>query len=236
MGQVKTDAKSNEITAIPKLLDLLDVAGCVVTIDAMGCQKQIARPIRDEGADYVLALKGNQASLADDVEAYFNDALARDLENRHVTRFESTDYEHGRVETRRAYVSSETEWLMGRDDEGDWEGLASIAMVESLRTVGGKTTHSRRLYLTSLLADAERPAKAGRAHSSIENQLHWTLDVSFNEAQSRIRKDNAAENLAILPHLALDMLRQETTAKMGVKAKRLKAGWDQDDLLQVLTN
>lgn len=236
LGQVKTDAKSNEITAIPKLLDLLDVAGCVVTIDAMGCQKQIARQIRHKGADYVLALKGNQTYLADDVKAYFRDASARGFENRPVTRFETADYEHGRVEVRRVYVSSETGWLLGRDDEGDWEGLASIVMVESERTTGKKTTRSRRYYLTSLPGDAERIANAVRAHWSIENQLHWILDVSFNEDQCRVRKDNAAENLAILRHFTLDMLKQETTAKIGIKAKRLKAGWDQGYLLKILAN
>ena len=235
IGQVKTSQKSNEITAIPYLLDLLDVAGCVVTIDAIGCQKEIARQIRSKGADYVLALKGNQTSLFDDVTAYFADAQERGYRNRPVTCHETRDYEHGRVEVRRYCASGEVEWLARTGQERDWDGLNSIVMVESERTQGGRTTCTRRYYITSLPADAERIAGAVRAHWSIENQLHWSLDVSFSEDQCRVRKDHAPENLAVLRHITLNLLKQETTAKMGLKAKRLKAGWDPHYLPRVLT-
>lgn len=235
IGQVKTDDKSNEITAIPYLLDLLDVAGCVVTIDAIGCQKSIARKIRSKGADYVLRLKANQAYLYDDVKAYFDDARERGFENRPVSLFESRDYEHGRQEVRRCYVSPEAQWLTGRDGEDDWEGLQALVMVETERTRNEKTTGQRRYYITSLTADAERIQEAVRAHWSIENQLHWCLDVSFSEDLCRVRKDHAAENLAVLRHLALNFLKQETTAKMGLKAKRLKAAYDHNYLPRVLS-
>lgn len=234
LGTVKTHDKSNEITAIPVLLDLLDVAGCVVTLDAMGCQKEIAAKIREKGADYLLALKGNQAYLCDDVKAYFADAEARGYQGRPIDQHESRDYEHGRQEMRRVTVTGEVEWLTGRDKEGDWADLARLVMVQTERTVGTKTTRHTRYYITSLQADAQRIGAAVRAHWSIENQLHWSLDVSFAEDQCRVRKDNAAENLAVLRHIALNLLKHETTAKMGLKAKRLKAGWDTDYLLKVL--
>lgn len=236
LGQMKTNDKSNEITAIPVLLDMLSIPGYVVTIDAIGCQKKIAAQIRSKDADYVLALKRNQPTLHDDVKAYFADAKARDLKGRPISVFETWDYEHGRKEMRRCYASSEVDWLKGRDQEGgDWEGLKSIVMVESERTVSGKTSYSRRYYISSLPADAERIGKAVRAHWSIENQLHWSLDVSFNEDQSRIRKDNAPENFAMIRHLALSLLKRETTAKGGVNVRRLRAGWDGNYMLKVIT-
>jgi predicted transposase YbfD/YdcC len=234
VGQVKTSTKSNEITAIPALLDLLDVAGCVVTTDAMGCQKKIVTAITDKGADYLLAVKSNQPTLHDDVVAYFADAKARGFENRPVSRFESRDYEHGRMEIRRYTVSSEVQWLQGQDSDGNWAGLSSIAMVETERTVGNRTSRQTRYYITSLPAEAKRIGKAIRAHWSIENQLHWSLDVSFDEDQCRVRKDNAAENLAIVRHMALNLLKQEGSCKLGIKAKRHKAAWDNEYLLKVL--
>lgn len=235
LGQVKTSEKSNEITAIPTLLDLLDIARCVVTIDAIGCQKEIARRIRSKGADYVLALKGNQTYLFDDVKAYFADAKERDFQNRPASWHETRDYEHGRVEVRRYCACGEVDWLVGRDADGDWEGLCSIVMVESQRTLGSRTACTRRYYISSLPADAERIGKAIRGHWSIENQLHWSLDVSFNEDQCRVRKDHAPDNLAIVRHLALNLLQQETASKRGIKARRLKAGWDNEYLIKVLT-
>lgn len=235
IGQVKTEEKSNEITAIPYLLDLLDVAGCVVTVDAMGCQKAIARKVRQKEADYVLQIKSNQTYLYDDVKAYFQDAVDRGFQNRPVFTHVSRDYEHGRTEVRRCYVSPEVEWLTGRDTDGDWEGLASLVMLQTERTTKGRTTYQRRFYITSLSENARRITEAVRAHWSIENQLHWCLDVSFSEDQCRVRKDHAPENLAVLRQLALNLLKQETTAKMGLNAKRLKAGWDPDYLPKVLT-
>jgi predicted transposase YbfD/YdcC len=235
LGQVKASNKSNEITAIPVLLEMLSVPGYVVTIDAIGCQKKIAAQIRSKDADYVLALKRNQPSLHDDVVAYFADAKDRGLKGRPVSVCETWNYEHGRQEMRRCYASSEVGWLEGRDSEGgDWAGLKSIVMLESERTVGGETSYTRRYYIASLPADAERIGKAVRAHWSIENQLHWSLDVSFNEDQSRIRKDNAPENFAMIRHLALSLLKRETTSKRGVTARRRKAGWDDQYLLQVI--
>jgi len=226
-----TEAKSNEITAIPELLDTLLLCGCIFTIDAMGCQKKIARKIVEQGSEYLLALKGNRGILADEVEEAFIDADARDYEGMETDFYETAERSHGRTETRRYWTLTD---LDGLSQSAQWVGLDMIAMVESRRELDGKTSAEHLFYIGSIGKDARRFAKAVRAHWGVENDFHWSLDVSFREDESRVRDRNAAENFAVLRHIALGLLKNEKTAKVGIKTKRLMAGWDERYLAKLL--
>lgn len=233
LAQQKVAEKSNEITAIPALLDLLDVTGHTVTIDAMGCQRSIAQKIRDKGADYVLALKGNQGTLNDDVRLFLASEAAKPVSMAISDIYSEADAGHGRVESRKCFVSDRLDWL---EKKPEWSGLRSIAMIEETRDINGEISCDRRFFISSLPANAKQIATAVRAHWAIENTLHWTLDVVFNEDQSRVRKDHAPQNMAIVRHVVLNML---NTAKkhfkgVGVKALRKKAGWGNENLRLIL--
>jgi len=232
LGQIKTQDKSNEITAIPALLELLALEDCIVTIDAMGCQKDIAGAIVDQRADYVLALKGNQGQLHENVKLLFDTGVETGFGDLPVATYESLDADHGRIEKRRYWITSALEGIVDRDR---WPGLHSIGMVESEREVDGQITLERRYYITSLADNAAQFAAAVHSHWGIENRLHWSLDMAYREDECRVRKDHGPNNMAMLRHLTLNLLRQETTCKRGIKTKRLKAGWDQQYLFKVLT-
>jgi predicted transposase YbfD/YdcC len=232
IGQVKTDEKSNEITAIPKLLEMLELSGCIVTIDAMGCQKHIAGQIEEKGADYVLALKANHENLHEEVVSYFDEASQHDIKDYDIDTCETVDGGHGRVETRRCYVCSEIDWLT---EKKLWKGLRSIVKVESERCIDNVTSNESRYYITSLKSNPKHILHAIRSHWGVENSLHWVLDVAFREDDSRTRKGHAAENFAIARTIATNLLKNEKTLKRGVKTRRLKAGWDNDYLLKVLS-
>jgi predicted transposase YbfD/YdcC len=236
LGQVSTDEKSNEITAIPRLLELLQLKGCLVTIDAMGCQKAIAKKIIDSKADYMLAVKDNQPTLASTVAEIFEEAL---LEPPFAAAYHETkEKAHGRVEVRRC-------WTLNVDAEcgtpfDEWEGLRSIVRVESQRTIAGKTSIEHRDYITSRTDFSPKSAlAASRSHWGIENKLHWVLDVAFREDECRVRAGNAAENFAVIRHVAVNLIKtartgQKKTDTLGVYNKRLLASWDDSYLLRVL--
>jgi len=231
LGQQKVDAKSNEITAIPQLLKLLEIEGCIVTIDAMGCQKRIAQQIVERDADYVLALKANQANLFKDVQQIFAHAESTQFAGVQSDFHETIDKAHGRVEIRRCWTMQQVEVLV---DAEKWVKLTSMGMIQSERHINGKVERETRYYISSLSSDAARLSQAVRSHWQVENNLHWVLDIAFAEDACRIRKDYAPENLAVVRHIALNLLSQETTLKVGMKNKRLRAGWDEDYLLKVL--
>ena len=227
LGQVKVADRSNEITAIPRLLRMLEVSGCIVTIDAMGCQKEIAAKVVESGADYILSVKNNQPQLYEDIAETFThspESLSQDY-------FETVDKGHSRIEIRRCWAVSEPDYLDYINDGGRWKNLASIAMVESERRVDGETTVESCFCISSLTCDAKRLLAATRGHWSIENSLHWVLDISFREDDSRVRVGSAPENLAVIRHMALNLLKQDTT----IKGKRKRAGWDNDYLLAVIS-
>jgi len=242
LGQIKVAEKSNEITAIPELLRVLELSGCIVTIDAMGCQKKIAKEVIESDADYVFSLKGNQETVHEEVQNFL-DACITQSNAKRLTKAEKlkldqsfrhcevVDGDHGRIEIRRYYQSDDLAWFA---DQDKWEGLHSVGAVESIREVEGKTTTERRYFLSSLSLDVETFARAVRGHWGIENKLHWVLDVCFREDYSRARSGHAAENLATLRRLTLNMLKKEKSKKRGIKGKQLNAGWDHAYLLKIL--
>ena len=238
LGQVKVDEKSNEITAVPELLKLLYLKGCIVTIDAMGTQKEIARQIREKEADYVLALKDNQPTLYAEVEGIFiaeEDSLRSEKKSKSQesgsTMYETVEQGHGRRETRRVLSVAAPEWLGKKET---WQDLRSLVMVEAKREVNGQASTERRYFISSLSPDAQRAAEIVRSHWGIENSLHWVLDVAFREDDSRVRAGNAPENLALIRKLTHNLLKHETTLKRGIKTKRLVAAWDRKYLLKIL--
>jgi predicted transposase YbfD/YdcC len=231
LGQRKVNEKSNEITAIPELLRVLDLNGAVVSIDAMGCQTEIAAQIVAQQGDYVLALKGNQGDLHQDVQQLFDHAHHQNFRGIEHDFYETQEQGHGRQELRRYWVMGNTEYLVGAEK---WAKLTTIGCVESQRQVGDKITSERRYYLLSLSLEAMQLAVAVRGHWGIENQLHWILDVGFREDQSRATQGYCAENLAVIRHLAVNLSSQEKSAKGGTRAKRLKAGWDDRYLTKLL--
>ena len=230
LGQRKVEDKSNEITAVPELLRTLELSGCIVTLDAMGCQKQIAREIIEADADYVLALKGNQERAHEEIKSYLDEAIAAGRVE--LAFCEHVEKGHGRLETRRYWQSARIGWFA---DRGLWEGLRSVGVVESVRETKGGSSIQRRYYLSSLSLDIECFARAVRTHWSIENQLHWVLDVVFNEDQSRARNRHASENLATLRRWSLNLIKADKLkANRPIKARRKAAGWDHSYLLHLL--
>jgi len=237
LGQVKVDEGSNEITAIPELLRVLEVRDCIVTIDAIGCQTDIAQTIVDKGGDYALALKGNQGQLFDDVKSLFN----IEFTERKPFHWVEHDYQrtvdkgHGRLEIRECWVVTDPEYVEYIREHKEWAGLRSVILVRGERRIGDTVSQEDRYYISSLEGDAALCLHAVRSHWGIENCVHWVLDLAFREDESRARRDNSPHNLAILRHMALNLLKREKTARIGTHGKRLRAGWDQDYLLRVLS-
>jgi predicted transposase YbfD/YdcC len=231
LGQVVVDEKSNEITAIPKLLEILEISGCLVTIDAMGCQTEIVEKIVAAGADYVLAVKGNQPTLHEGIVKFFLDHLEDDFARVKVNRYQTEEHGHGREETRTYYVCEAPDDL---PDRRRWKKLTAIGIAINDTVRQGQPTSEVRYYILSRKPAARKFAAAVRGHWSIENRLHWQLDVTFGEDQSRLRKGHADANFSILRRTALSLLKNNRTLKVGMKNKRLAAGWDDDYLAQVL--
>jgi len=231
LGQVKVDEKSNEITAIPELLDLLQIHGAIVTIDAMGCQRNIAQQIIDKKGDYIFSLKGNQGTLRDDVELFFEEQMRVDFADTIVSCHQTVEKSHGRIEVRKVTVCSDVEWLQQRHD---WPGLASIVMLEYVAEMGSKTRRETRFYISSLTVEAELMAAHIRDHWGVENGLHWVMDMVFRDDECRIRKDGAPANFAVIKHMASNILRS-SKSKQSMRQKRHAAGWDDDFLFDMIT-
>jgi len=230
-GQTKADEKSNEITAIPKLLSMLDIKGCIITTDPMGCQKKIAKQIVSQGGHYILALKGNHGTFEAEASEYIAYAKQQDFSDIEHDFHEETDADHGRIEVRKVR-SMPCDWY---EDSKDWDGLKTLIAVESERMIGEEHTSETRLYISDLEYDQANVFHEGvRSPWGVENNLHWQLDVSFDEDQSRIRTDHAPANMSLFRRMALNLLKREKSSKVGIKNKRLQAGWDEQYMLKVL--
>jgi len=234
LGQRKVDDKSNEITAIPKLLKLLEVKGCIVMVDAIGTQTKIAKTIIERGGDYILAVKENQGHLYEDIHDLFADNQQFNYEGIPHSYAKVVNKDHGRIEIRQCWTISDPEYLANIRDLKRWEGIQTLVMILSERRIGDDSEVQDRYFISSLESNAEKILRAKRSYWGIENRLHWVLDIAFNEDRSRVRKDNAPQNFTVLRHMALNLLKQEKTAKGGIKAKRLQCGWNVDYLLKVL--
>ena len=232
LGQLKVADKSNEITAVPLLLELLDIRGATITTDAMGCQKELTKRIREKEADYVLALKENHKNLYDDVSLCLQSIAAKELTLRHEYHC-TLEKDHGRIEKREYFAVSELSWL---NQKKDWKDLQSVVMVRATRTIKGKKSVEDRFYLSSIIcSDLVKIIQAIRGHWQVENNLHWQLDVSFSEDRWRSKIGHSATNMALINKIALNLLKQEKTARAGMKNKRLMAAWNNEYLMAVLT-
>lgn len=231
LGQLATQAKSNEITAFPLLIEMLDLRQAIVTIDAAGCQKNIAQQIREKGGDYVLAVKGNQPTLHNEAENFFAQAIEVRPEEADCDYYCSEEKSRSRLEKREIWVTDRLDWLGMRDE---WKDLKSLVCLKSCRSINGKTSTELRYYISSLTADAAKHAHAVRQHWTIENNLHWQLDVSYGEDGCKVRKDHGAENFSILRRATLNMLKQDKKTKAGIKNKRSKAGWNREYMIGLL--
>jgi predicted transposase YbfD/YdcC len=234
LAQVKVEEKSNEMTAIPLLLAQLELAGCMVSIDAMGCQTAIAKRIKDQDGEYVFGLKGNQGTLHREVEESLTHAQATQFAGIAHDDHKTVDKAHGRLEIRESWTIFEPDSIASLNAQQSWKGLRRIGMVRAQRRIGEQMTQETRYYIMSLAGSAKTFARAVRGHWGIENRVHWVLDMAFDEDHSRMRKEFSPENFAVLRHMALNLLKHERTAKCGTKAKRLKAGWSEDYLCKVL--
>lgn len=230
LGQVKVNEKSNEIVAIPKLLDLLAIEGAIVTIDAMGCQRDIAAKIIDKKADYMLALKGNQGSLREDVEVFVAEQTANGFKDTTISQDETVDGDHGRIETRKTTVIHDVAWLQERHN---WPGLKSVVMVESTREIGNKIETETRFYITSLAFIAALVGPIIRSHWAIENSLHWVMDMVFRDDECRVRTENAPANFTTLKHMAHNLIRK-APGKESLRLRRKVAAWDDDFLVSLI--
>ena len=233
LGQVKVDDKSNEISAIPQLLQALEVSGCIITIDAIGCQTEIAETIIDQEADYVLSLKENQGRLFEDVQSLFDDLEESQYKAYTFDYDQTVNKDHGRIEIRECWTISDPDVLCHLRGFENWKKLATVSRIRSQRWIGAEGSCEDRYHIASFVG-AKKVLWAVRSHWGIENELHWTLDIAFDEDRCRIRKDNGPENFALLRHIALNLLKQEKTCKRSIKGKRLLAGWKEDYLFKVL--
>lgn len=233
LGQVKVDEKSNEITAIPQLLKALKISGCIITIDAMGCQTEIAAEIVNQDADYVLALKDNQGNLSEDVKLLFNDLEKGDYKYYTYDYHKTVNKGHGRIEIRECWTISEIDTICHLRGYKNWKKLRTVSRIRSQRWIGEEKSSEDRYHIASITG-AKPVLAAVRSHWSVENELHWTLDMAFDEDRSRVRKGHGAENFAVLRHIALNLLKQEKSCRRSVRGKRLLAGWDEKYLHKVL--